>query len=415
MPSLLLAALTASASVPVVPPKNAKKSSVKKKKSSALSSQQTSNYNPFKFMVPATPPAYSSTLPASFSPPAAVFPPTDATTRSFFDRGSLRSAKTSRSNRSLSSVFRSALAASASVPVVPPPLPPRKLTPGALQDFAAADYTNGHSTLNKSSSQNLISRGLASFTSTTVQRCLVCRSRPGSREYTITCCLVCFEKFCEDGPTDLRKCNVCHCLPKLQGQQQCGQTCAETAKVACLVCKFRPRNGKHDLCGLTCKRVAMRLAPFILEVPHDHTIFDKVERHFKEAWKTSSHSPFSIPVITKIFKIIENEDFQRPYELYRFVKFRKRVDVADPGGAFGQGIYTSSASGKAYDFCKEDGALLLSKVVLGRVKQVNDWYDVTSCPPGYDSVVFDHKNGTRNETILYSDDAIRPVFLIIFQ
>ncbi|KAJ2935406.1 hypothetical protein H1R20_g1688, partial [Candolleomyces eurysporus] len=410
MPSFFLAALAASASVPVVPPKNAKKSSVKK--SSALGSQQTSNFNPF--MVPASPPpAYSSTLPASFSPPAAVFPPADATTRSLFDRGSLRSAKTS-SNRSLSSVFRSAVAASASVPVVPPPLPPKNFTPGAFKDFATTDFTHGRSSLNKSPSQNFISRGLSPLTSTTVQRCVVCQARPGSHEYTVTCCLVCFEEFCEDGPTDPRKCNVCYRRPKLQGQQQCGQTCAETAKVACLVCRFRPKNGKHDLCGLTCKRVAMKLAPFILEVPRDHTIFDMVERHFEGAWKMSRHSPSSIPVITKVFKIIENEDFQRPYELYRFV-FRKRVDLADPEGAFGQGIYTSSASGKAYDFCKEDGALLLNKVVLGRVKQVNNWHDVKSCPPGYDSVVFDHRNGTRNETILYSDDAIRPVFLIIFQ
>jgi len=29
-------------------------------------------------------------------------------------------------------------------------------------------------------------------------------------------------------------------------------------------------------------------------------------------------------------------------------------------------------------------------------------------------VVFDRMNGTLNETIVYTDDAIRPVFLLIF-
>jgi hypothetical protein len=46
-----------------------------------------------------------------------------------------------------------------------------------------------------------------------------------------------------------------------------------------------------------------------------------VEMHFKRAWKGSSTS---IPTIRRVFKIIEDEDFQRPYDLYRFVSRKKR-------------------------------------------------------------------------------------------
>ena len=46
-----------------------------------------------------------------------------------------------------------------------------------------------------------------------------------------------------------------------------------------------------------------------------------VEEKFKSAWKDKS-SP--IPAIRRVFKIIENEDFQKPYERYRFV-FREQV------------------------------------------------------------------------------------------
>ena len=91
----------------------------------------------------------------------------------------------------------------------------------------------------------------------------------------------------------------------------------------------------------------MKLAPFILEVPRDHKIFEMgahtqysfdeiladepwpskhslVEMHFQRAWKTS---PTPMPDITRVFKIIEDEDFQSPYDLYRFV-FRKEVRYA---------------------------------------------------------------------------------------
>jgi len=88
------------------------------------------------------------------------------------------------------------------------------------------------------------------------------------------------------------------------------------------------------------------------------------------------------------------------------------VDFSDPAGAFGQGIYTSSSSAKAAHYNHGTGVLFLTKVVMGRPYNVTGFGQVSSCPSGYDSVLYDPPNG-RNETILYTDDAIRPVFLIV--
>lgn len=52
-------------------------------------------------------------------------------------------------------------------------------------------------------------------------------------------------------------------------------TCASMAKVACLLCKSRPKNGKkYHLCGKMCKRVAMKSTPMILEAPKGHKTYE---------------------------------------------------------------------------------------------------------------------------------------------
>jgi len=58
------------------------------------------------------------------------------------------------------------------------------------------------------------------------------------------------------------------------------------------------------------------------------------------------------------------------------------------------------------------GTMLLCKVVLGKPWDIANGHK-TACPPGYDSVVYD-PNGAANETMVYTDDAIRPVFLLVF-
>ncbi|KAJ2935867.1 hypothetical protein H1R20_g1226, partial [Candolleomyces eurysporus] len=210
--------------------------------------------------------------------------------------------------------------------------------------------------------------------------CVACKACSVYRDY-VTCSPACIEKLCKDGPVDTTMCTYCHRRPKIASKDQCGQTCAENAKIACLLCKVRPKNRRYHFCGKTCKSIATKSTPLILEIPKGHMTYDMVETKFKKSWSARGTQP----TISKIYKIIENDEFLRPYELY--------------------------------SYCGATGAMLLTKVVLGKVKQVNGWNEVMSCPPGFNSVVFDRKFGTHNlnETIVYSNDAIRPVFLIIFQ
>uniref|UniRef100_A0A8H8CFW5 PARP catalytic domain-containing protein n=1 Tax=Psilocybe cubensis TaxID=181762 RepID=A0A8H8CFW5_PSICU len=159
-----------------------------------------------------------------------------------------------------------------------------------------------------------------------------------------------------------------------------------------------------------------------------------------------------MPTVKKIYKIIEDKNFLLPYDRYKktignevfryhgttkkctlgdagntklcanttcslccILRTSFKTSLANPSGAFGAGVYSSSASNKAFSYTSNGtGAILLSKVVLGNVRTVNQWNEVMSCPPGFNSVVFDRQNGTLNETIVYTDDAIRPVFLLIF-
>ncbi|KAJ2913103.1 hypothetical protein MD484_g7312, partial [Candolleomyces efflorescens] len=264
--------------------------------------------------------------------------------------------------------------------------------------------------------------------------CVVCKERSVYKDYA-TCGLTCAAKLREDGPSDSTLCTYCLASPKLAGKEQCGQKCADKAKVACLFCKIRPKNGRYHLCGRTCKRIAMESTPLILEIPKEHTTYEMVENKFKSNWTAGASNP--LPTISKIFKIIENNEFLKPYDQYRFLISLRvlpslsssnilyyhigngwvqekpigtmeqaanasstsfNVSIAKASGAFGAGVYTSSASNKAYSYSTARGALILTKVVLGKV-------------------VFDRKAGTMslNETIVYSNDAIRPVFLILFQ
>ena len=79
------------------------------------------------------------------------------------------------------------------------------------------------------------------------------------------------------------------------------------------------------------------------------------------------------------------------------------------------------------------GLMFLTKVILGNVHSVSAFAEVKSLPSGCQSVslayivcgrhgliswcvqvVFDRMNGQLNETVVYTNEAIRPVFLIIF-
>jgi hypothetical protein len=76
--------------------------------------------------------------------------------------------------------------------------------------------------------------------------------------------------------------------------------------------------------------------------------------------------------------------------------------------------------------------MFVTKVVLGNVRRVSRFAEVSSCPAGsqsvsfvynasgrslnvrYVQVEFNRMNGELNETVVYTNNAIRPVFLIVF-
>lgn len=278
--------------------------------------------------------------------------------------------------------------------------------------------------------------------------CVICLVKPCHSTEYVTCGLTCAETLCKTG-SNPNNCNYCHRQPKLTGQNQCSKFCIDGAKLACLLCKSRPKFGRYHLCGRTCKQIAIKSTPLILEIPPGHATYELVERKFKTAWQVNTTQ---CPPIKKIFKIIENKSFLLPYDSYKkrvgnevfryhgtarrctlgnagntqlctstacplcsILRTSFKVSLANPSGAFGPGVYTSSASNKSYSYSRDGtGAILLTKVVLGKVRSVSAWNEVMTCPPGFNSVVFDRQNGTLNETIVYSDDAIRPVFLLLF-
>ncbi|KAF9477462.1 ADP-ribosylation [Pholiota conissans] len=278
--------------------------------------------------------------------------------------------------------------------------------------------------------------------------CVVCLVGYCRNDKYVTCTIACAEKLCKTGSANPTMCNYCHRHGKVTGKNQCEQ-CIELAKVACLLCKSRPKFKRYHLCGKTCKTIATKLTPLILEAPAGHATYEFVENKFKDSWK---YPGTSVPTVKNIFKIIEGKDFLEPYDKYKklvgnevfryhgttrqctlgsgnntqlcantacalcsILKTSFKTSLANPGGAFGPGIYSSSASNKAYSYTSSgSGAIILTKVILGIVRAVSGWKEVTACPPGSHSVVFDRQNGSLNETIVYSDDAIRPVFLITF-
>ncbi|KAF9526066.1 hypothetical protein CPB83DRAFT_770963 [Crepidotus variabilis] len=270
----------------------------------------------------------------------------------------------------------------------------------------------------------------------------VCKKRNCYDRYP-TCGLRCAEKLAKGG-ADPTLCD----RPKLAGHNQCGNQCKDAAKLACLLCKSRPKFKRYHLCGKTCKQLSAKQTPLILEAPEGHATWEMVQKKFDSAWKYGTK-----PQIKKIYKIIESRNFLMPYDKYKYkvgnevfryhgtsrkctlgsngntmlcndstcalcciLKTSFKTSLANPHGAFGPGIYTSSAANKAHSYSNHgNGALLLTKVVLGQVHSVTQFGEVSSCPAGKHSVVFDRNAGALNETIIYSDDAIRPVFMIIFK
>jgi len=66
----------------------------------------------------------------------------------------------------------------------------------------------------------------------------------------------------------------CHRGVKLSGQDQCSKICLEAAKVACLLCKSRPKYKQYHLCGKSCQQISTKRTPLLLDAPEGHATWD---------------------------------------------------------------------------------------------------------------------------------------------
>jgi len=216
---------------------------------------------------------------------------------------------------------------------------------------------------------------------------------------------------------------------------------------ACLLCRRRPKNGRFDFCGVNCRAEARNLSPMLLEVPEGHITFTMVERQFQQSWKPANRA--SCPRVKHVYRVVDSSNSVESYyeylrthgnECFRYHGTKRRcqlgndgyttlctyslcnacsiirtsfdVSLPNPSGALGQGIYTSSASNESanYSDSNRSGVMFLTKVVLGNVHNVEHSADVRS----YQSVVYDGMDDESNETVVYTHNAIRPVYLIVF-
>jgi len=81
---------------------------------------------------------------------------------------------------------------------------------------------------------------------------------------------------------------------------------------------------------------------------------------------------------------------------------------------YGNGLYFSATSSKAYDYGNQR-AIFVCNVVVGRPhRAATDMPNLTEPPQGMDSVVGDTKSGLNyDEVVVYKEEAADPLYLII--
>jgi len=213
-------------------------------------------------------------------------------------------------------------------------------------------------------------------------------------------------------------------------------------------------------------------APQLVEVPNSHDTFKSVSDQFKTSWR----HPTTCPIVRRVYKVIGHPTSISKYDAYRAsVEARGKFAAAgrSPGnenrrwhgttrecllgengnaalcsstscslcgiirtsyslnlvgkktgwGRFGAGVYTSSTSSKSNDYSSnvkpsKQKAILLNKVVVGKgYKMTQDNTKLTAAPPGYDSVLAEVSLGgslNYDELICYTEDAVRPSYLLIY-
>ncbi|KAH6913474.1 hypothetical protein BKA70DRAFT_1262986 [Coprinopsis sp. MPI-PUGE-AT-0042] len=251
----------------------------------------------------------------------------------------------------------------------------------------------------------------------------------------------------------------------------CSMAHKTLAENLCLMCMKAQKMANSHFCSQTCIDDAEKKGPAVLEVPHGHVTFKSVAEQFKVSWR---HTGTTCPTVRRVYKIVITPAASASYDSYRaaieakgqFVAqgrsagnenrrwhgTRRVCNLGDKGhttfcssttcslcsiirnsydislwgkktgwGRFGKGIYTSSTSSKSNDYSHNDckshlKAILLNKVVVGKgCKMMQDNTTLVTPPNGFDSVLAE-KGGSLNydELVVYTNDAIRPSFLVMY-
>ncbi|PPQ92599.1 hypothetical protein CVT25_007291 [Psilocybe cyanescens] len=282
-----------------------------------------------------------------------------------------------------------------------------------------------------------------------------------------------YRELCTRSNSEIATCQApgCQNPPHPGGHDYCSLAHKTLGENLCLMCMQAPKMANSHFCSQPCIDDAESKGPMILEVPAGHVTFKSVADQFKASWR---HVGTVSPPVRRVYKILAPPTSLASYNAYRAAvesrgQFassgrsegnenrrwhgtRRVCNLGDKGhtqfcsasncslcciirtsydislwgkktgwGRFGKGIYTSSTSSKSNDYSHNDcksslKAILLNKVVVGKgCKLLQDNTSLTAPPVGYDSVLAE-KGGSLNydELVVYSNDAIRPSFLVMY-
>jgi len=350
-------------------------------------------------------------------------------------------------------------------------LQPKRLVRGTLSPFCSRTCAE--------SAGALQSNGPSAQSKAQMGQCTVCGLNPkysdGNTVYDF-CGKTCAGKARQAGPVKAvvtganRLCAIHGCtqaayrdVSKGINGKFCSKAHKKLADESCIICmKNPPKMGVF--CSWACTRVAEQKAPTIIDIPDGHDKFKSVSDQFKASWRSGT-----CPPVRKVYNVITTTAAFKGYEAYRNAieakgRFqskgrpegnqnrrwhgtKRECTLGDPGnttpcasgtcplcniikvsfsmkfcarGSYGTGLYTSSTSSKSDGYSSnvtssKFKAMLLNKVVVGRGHKLSTGNSALTAPPaGYDSILVEIGAG-QDELVVFSDDAIRPYYLVIYE
>jgi len=261
-------------------------------------------------------------------------------------------------------------------------------------------------------------------------------------------------------------CQVCHQRPRFketdsQGQvivhPFCGKACA--SKSAGGKAPLPPANGVHQI-----------VSTQLITIAKNDPKFADVAHQFDISWR---HPSKLKPTIVNIYQVVFTKTLADRYKSYRDAVERRgnfqsqgmssgnqcrrwhgtaractlgddpknvklcgqatcalcsilrtsyKLSFVGTSNMFGRGIYASSTSSKSDDYSTNkvsspNKVIILNKVVVGKgYKLLRGSTGLTGPPAGYDSVLGETgKSLNYDEVIVYSEDAIRPAYVVVYR